>query len=311
MSERVPVLSLVVVVYAMPDQARRTLRSLSPAYQSGADSSDYEVIVVENESSSLLGETAALESGPNVRYFLRREQIASPVFALNFGAARARGAVVGAMIDGARLLSPGVVELALWIHRADPGAILSVPGYHIGSELQQRAVDSGYDETAERALLSSIGWPEDGYRLFDIACFSGSCAGGFFLPYAESNCLCLPKSAFDRLGGFDEGFVMAGGGYSNLDFFVRASELPGVRVFVTPGEGTFHQFHGGVTTGGVREAARQSLMDRLHDEYKQLRGHEFRMPRYEVRLIGKVPPNARRFVDESLASWTRSLKSSA
>src|SRR6185369_13294366 len=111
-------------------------------------------------------------------------------------------------------------------------AVVSVPGYHLGSELQQKSVTSGYDLQTEAALLASIGFPEDGYRLFDIACFSGSCAGGFFLPYAESNCICLATDAFERLGGFDERFTSRGGGYVNLDFYVRATSLPGTTLFV-------------------------------------------------------------------------------
>jgi GT2 family glycosyltransferase len=305
MSVRDPILSFVVVVYAMPDQAKRTLYTLSPAYQRNVDAADYEVIVVENESPRLLGASEAESSGPNVRYFRRDEGFSSPVFAANFGAAEARGRVIGLMVDGARLLSPGVVELALLAHRAEAGALVSVPGYHLGSELQQRAVSSGYDESVEGRLLSSIAWPEDGYRLFDIACFSGSCAGGFFLPYAESNCLCLGKDAFERLGGLDERFVSRGGGYVNLDFYVRATELSGVTLFVTPGEGTFHQFHGGITTGGIASAQRERLMEDIHDEYKALRGHAFAMPQREAVYLGRIPPSARRFVEESVRSWAR------
>jgi hypothetical protein len=305
MSTRGPVLSVVVVVFAMPEQAKRTLYTLSPAYQRNVDAADYEVIVVENESPRLLGALEAEKSGPNVRYFLRDEGSASPVFAANFGAAQARGRVLGMMVDGARLLSPGIVELALLADRAAADALVSVPGYHLGSELQQRAVGSGYDELVEARLLSSIAWPEDGYRLFDIACFSGSCAGGFFLPYAESNCLCLGKDTFEQLGGFDERFVSRGGGYVNLDLYVRATELSGVTLFVTPGEGTFHQFHGGITTGGVASDERERLMEDIHGEYKAIRGHPFAMPRREAVYLGRIPPNARRFVEESVQSWAR------
>lgn len=305
MSARGPVLSVVVVVYDMPDQAARTLHTLSPSYQRDVDPSDYEVIVVENESPRLLGPERALASGPNVRYISGDGRSPSPAHAANRGASEARGRVVALMVDGARLLTPGVVELALLAERADPRAVLSVPGYHIGSELQQRAVDSGYDAAAEERLLASIRFPEDGYRLFDVACFSGSCAGGFFRPFAESNCLCLSKHAFERLGGFDERFASPGGGYVNLDFYVRATELADTRLFVTPGEGTFHQYHGGVTTGGIREEAREKLMEDIHAEYQALRGHAFAMPTREALYLGRIPPNARRFVHESARQCVR------
>jgi hypothetical protein len=305
MSAGTPLLSFVVVMYDMPEQASRTLYTLSPAYQRNVRPEDYEVVVVENASERLLGAERAVGSGPNVRYFLSDQRASSPAFAVNFGVSHARGAMLALMVDGARLVTPGIVETALLAARAHANAIVSVPGYHIGSELQQRAVASGYDAAAEAALLASISFPEDGYRLFDVACFSGSCAGGFFLPYAESNCLCLSRASFDTLGGFDERFVSRGGGYVNLDFYVRANELRNTTLFVTPGEGTFHQFHGGITTGGLREEARERLMGDILAEYKLLRGRDFTMPAREAVYLGRIPANARRFLEQSLHGWNR------
>lgn len=298
-----PALSLVVVVHDMPAQALRTLHSLSPAYQRGASALDYEVIVVENASGRLLGEAAALGAGPNFRYFLREEPGTSPVSAVNFGVERARGDTVAILVDGARLLSPGVVELALLSSRAAPLPVLSVPGYHLGSELQQRAVLSGYGEAAEAALLERIGFPRDGHLLFEISCLSGSCAGGFFRPMAESNCLCVPRQLFERLGGFDTAFVLPGGGYCNLDFYARVLEVPETTLFVTPGEGTFHQFHGGATTGGIRAEARAELMADLRAEYRRVRGKDFALVEREAMLLGRIHPSARRFVVDSMRAW--------
>lgn len=300
-----PILTIVVVVFSMPEQARRTLHTLSPAYQHGVPADAYEVVVVENESPRLLGEAAALASGPHVRYFLRPERSESPVAAANFGAEQARGEVIGVMVDGARLLSPGVVELALLTHRATDRAALSIPGYHLGSELQQRAVAGGYDEIAEADLLESIGWPLDGYRLFDVACLSGSCAGGFFAPFAESNCLCVPRAVHERLGGFDSRFLLRGGGYSNLDYYARVCAQDDVTLFVAPGEGTFHQFHRGVTTGGGDPASREALMAALHDEYRAIRGKDFALPTREPLFVGRIAPSARRFVVQSTKAWER------
>src|SRR5262249_49821582 len=127
--------------------------------------------------------------------------------------------------------------------------------------------------------------------------------GGFFLPFAESNCLCLPKATFERLGGMDEGFVSVGGGYVNLDFYHRVCERAGGTHFVAPGEGTFHQFHGGVTTGGVRSEARRKLLDDMSAEYRALRGREFQMPAREPLFLGRIPENARRFVQKSALAW--------
>lgn len=298
-----PRLSLVVVVYDMPDQARRTLLSLSPGYQRNTSPADYEVVVVENVSGRLLGEEAARASGPNVRYFLREDGGASPVTAVNFGAERARGATVGILVDGARLLSPGIVELALLSSRAVATPVLSVPGYHLGSELQQRAVESGYDERVEGALLEGIGWPRDGYLLFDVACLSGSCAGGFFGPFAESNCICVPKNLFERLGGFDAAFTSPGGGFCNLDFYARVLEVPDITLFVAPGEGTFHQFHGGATTGGIRAEERARFMAELRAEYREVRGKDFELVERDATYLGRIHPSARKFLRQSMRRW--------
>jgi hypothetical protein len=299
-----PRLSLVVVVHDMPEQARRTLHSLSPAHQRGVTADAYEILVVENASPRMLGEEAALATGPNVRYFARDDGTRSPVSAVNFGVERSRAGFVGVLVDGARLVTPGVVELALLAEQARDLPVLSVPGYHLGAELQQTAAESGYDARAEATLMAGIGWPEDGYRLFEVACFSGSCAGGFFGPIAESNCLCLPRRLYDELGGFDPRFVLPGGGYSNLDLYRRVLEHPGTTLFVTPGEGTFHQFHAGVTTGGVTAGERARTMAALRVEYESIRGRPFALTERELLLLGRIPETAIPFVRRSLSRWT-------
>lgn len=301
-----PLLSLVVVVHSMPEQARRTLHSLSPSYQRDVGPDDYEVIVVENASERILGAEACLEAAGNVRYFLHEDASPSPASAVNFGVSCARADRVGILVDGARLVSPGVAFLALMAGRMSEGAVLSVPGYHLGAETQQEAVRTGYDEATEARLLAGIAWPDDGYRLFDIACFSGSLAGGFLCPYSESNCLCLSRRAFDAVGGLDPGFRSPGGGYVNLDLYARVCEREDVTLFVTPGEGTFHQFHRGVSTGGVSGDRRERLMEQFVSEYRALRGKEYQLPAREGLLLGGIPGPARRFFRLSAQAWERS-----
>jgi hypothetical protein len=294
---RGPALSLVVVVYRMPEQAARTLHSLSAAYQAGVGDEDYEVIVVENASDRLLGEAAVTRSGGNFRYLHRSEPEPSPVFALNAGAALSRAPMIGLMIDGARMVTPGVVRNVLRASRLVETPVVSVPGYHLGREIQQEAVDSGYGPEVEAELLRGIGWPADGYRLFEIACFSGSCGGGFFQPFAESNCLCMPRSIFDEVGGMDPRFDLPGGGNANLDLYRRACLHPRAELIVLPGEGTFHQFHGGVTTNTSKHGLeRQRMMEELDKQYVALRGEGYRAPEKSPAYLGEIPPAAMRFV---------------
>src|SRR5690606_30785979 len=110
---RRPGLSIVVVVYRMPAQAERTLHSLSTAYQTGVTDDEYEVIVVENESEAMLGEAAAVRAGANFRYLFRADPEPSPVFAVNAGVTASRAEMIAVAIDGARMVTPGVVRNVL------------------------------------------------------------------------------------------------------------------------------------------------------------------------------------------------------
>ncbi|PAU60665.1 glycosyl transferase [Pseudomonas sp. PIC25] len=296
---RKPLLSIVVIVYKMPEQADKTLLSLSPAYQQGIREQDYEVIVVENHSDRLLGAERATRHADNVRYYHRHETQRTPVHAINFGAAQARGRYVAIMIDGARMLSPGVLRHTLSAFKADPEAAVSAPGYHIGHKLQQVAVNEGYDETVEAGLLQSISWPEDGYRLFDIAVLSGSCQGGFFQANYESNFIAMPVKKWKALGGVDSRYDDFGGGNANLDLYKRLLEYPNTPFYMLFGEGSFHQFHGGVTTG-TRKEERDRIYRALDDQDRALRGDNRTPPTVRPILYGTPHPSVYRFIRHSL-----------
>ena len=295
-----PKLSIIMIVHRMPEQAARTLLSLSPGYQRGVAAGDYEVIVVENPSDRLLGAQAA---GP-VRYHLRPEAAKSPVAAVNFGVAQARADHVAILIDGARMLSPGVVAQTLAALRADPGAAVSAPGYHLGHELQQVAVNKGHDAATDRALLDSIGWPADGYRLFEVAVLSGSCRQGFFKPHAESNFLALSRRKFQALGGMDARYDDFGGGMANPAFYRRLLDTPGTPLYLLFAEGTFHQFHGGITTN-TPEAERAAIMQAIKAQDEGFRGADTTLPANIPFLFGAAHPGIYRFFEHSLKQARR------
>ena len=295
-----PALSVIVVAYDMPEQLNRTLHSLSLDYQQGVEEGDYEVIVVENHSANALGESRATAHRGSFRYFLRDEDRPTPIFAVNFGVSQARAERVAIMIDGARMVSPGIIAWNLAATRLHENAVVCVPGYHLGSELQQLAAAKGYDESAESRLLESINWPEDGYRLFEICCSAGTSAGGFFKPIGESNCIALNRVLFDELGGFDEGFRQRGGGLVNLDFYKRVLEHPDSRLVILPGEGSFHQYHGGETTGR-RDVDREGLIHDMAAEYLELRGERYSPPERRAVYLGPIPDHALRFIRHGAA----------
>jgi glycosyltransferase involved in cell wall biosynthesis len=292
----VPLVSFVVVCYDMPAQAANTLYSLTTEYQAGVEEADYEVVVVENASSNNLS-AEFIESLPsNFSYYLRQDPQPTPAHAINFGADQTSGKHICIMIDGARMLTPGVVRHLLLGHRLFDNAVVSVPGYHLGRELQQEAVSSGYGLREESELLRSIEWPREGYRLFDIACFSGSSAPGFFLPNSESNCISMPRALWAQLGGYDTRFDFRGGGLINLDFYKRACELDCVHHVILLGEGTFHQFHGGVTTGGQSAEMRNAYIEASKRQYELLRGVEYVRPDTRPTYLGELPPQVQRFI---------------
>lgn len=297
---RRPRLSVIVVVHDMPVQAVNTIASLSPSHQRGVGETDYEIIVVENASQHQLHEQQVLALSPNARYLRRQDSGQSPAAALNTGAAAARAGTLAMMVDGARMVTPGVVWNILAARGLVGSPVVSVPGYHLGQRLHQEAVADGYGVHEEQAALQRLRWREDGYRLFDMAVPSASCSGGYLQPIGESNCIAVPRDLYWAVGGFDERFTTMGGGYVNLDFYRRAVDR-GTLVLL-PGEGTFHQFHGGATTGAPG-VDRDALLAEMRAEYQRLRGEVHGPPLQSPVLLGRVDAAAIRFLDNSVRRW--------
>lgn len=293
-----PLLSIIVIAYDMPRQAVNTLVSLGPDYQQGVDAADYEVIVVENRSRRNM-DVSAIEALPgNFRYFLRDEPGVSPAAAINFGFSQAQGRHIGLMIDGARMVTPGVVRNVLLALRLSADAMVVVPGYHLGENEQQYHLTHGYSEAVEQQLLADIDWQNNGYGLFDISCLSGANPNGIFHPFMECNCLFFSAELFNEIGRADERFDMPGGGALNLYIYRKVAMHPRTTSFMLAGEGSFHQLHGGVTTSQVAE--REAILARQSQQLTELLGQPFRSPTVEPVLLGAVPPQALRYLKHSV-----------
>jgi glycosyltransferase involved in cell wall biosynthesis len=281
--------SVVVVAYDMARELPRTLHSLSRAYQRGIEELRYEVIVVDNGSPRALSAEMVSEYGPEFRLLRIERAGASPGPAINRGAALARGKHLGLVIDGARVLSPGVLQLAREAFHLQAG-VVAVAGFHLGPEHQRLSSQRGYDQAVEDKLLRGIAWPGDGYRLFEIASLAGSAPSAWHGPLAESNCVFLSRALFEQCRGCDEGFRSAGGGLVNLDFYQRICAAVDYRVYHLAGEGCFHQIHGGVTTGGpMRDTLK---FNDMQAEYESVRGRKFRHLDYRPTLLGSTSPAA-------------------
>jgi cephalosporin hydroxylase len=280
-------LSVVMVVHNMRREAPRSLRSLTRRYQEGLDGRRYEVIVVENGSDPVqrVGPELVEGFGSSFRYIdMGDGATPSPVKAMNRGLAASKGRAVALMVDGAHVLTPGVLRYGLAGLEAYEPAVVATQAWYVGRGQQGDAMRAGYNQAVEDALFEQIGWPTDGYRLFDIGHFTGD--RDWFDGLWESNCLFAPRSLLEQVGGLDEAFALPSGGYCNLDLYERLASMPGIRLVTIIGEGSFHQLHGGTTTNQADPLERRARVRSYLENYAAVRGRPFMGPEKPVNFVG-------------------------
>src|SRR5690606_16058766 len=130
----------------------------------------------------------------------------SPARAANTGVAMADGELVGLVVDGARMASPGLVATALRARRLADRPVIATLGWHLGPVRHMEAASAGYDQRVEDELLEGLAWERDGYALFTASTLAGSSGRGWFGPLGESSALFLPQGLWQELGGLDEAF---------------------------------------------------------------------------------------------------------
>ncbi|MEQ8841469.1 MAG: CmcI family methyltransferase [Acidimicrobiales bacterium] len=288
-------LTMVVVFYNMRREAARTLRSLSRSYQEGIDDLTYEVIAIDNGSDpdQRLDEEFVTSFGPEFRFVeIGDDAQSSPVFALNHGIELGRGRNFGLMIDGAHVVTPGVLRFASMALREHAPAMVATQQWYVGPGQQGEAMIGGYDQDYEDALFEKIGWPRAGYRLFEIGSFVGD--RDWFDGVWESNCLFVSREQLQQVGGFDESFDVSGGSYSNLEIYERIGNSPGLTVCTMIGEGSFHQTHGGTTTNQPDAVTRRNRVFGYSQDYAELRGRPFKGPGKPLHFVGRLPNGAAR-----------------
>jgi cephalosporin hydroxylase len=293
-------LTVVVVLHDMRREAARTLHSLSRAYQRGVDDLAYEVLVVDNGSSpdQKLTEQEVAANGAEFRLLdMGPDAPPTPIPALNAGIRAGHGHNFALMIDGAHVLTPGVLRHGMTGLAAYAPAVVATVQWYVGPGQQPDAVAEGYDQSSEDRLFEAIEWPVDGYRLFEIGHFigDGSRERDWLDGILESNCIFTSREALDQIGGFDEAFSMPGGGYANLDIYERLAVAPGTTVVTILGEGSFHQVHGGTTTNAPDPEGRRAELARYGRHYEELRGRSIKGPTTPIHHVGSwVVPVARR-----------------
>lgn len=289
-----PKLTVVVIFFDMRREAPRTLWSLTPTYQLHVESDAYEVIAVDNGSIDKLDPVDVRSFGTNFRLVTLDSDSPSPAPAINHAAQLARGTRLLVLIDGARILSPGILHYATRAFEAFDNPFVYALSMHLGQRPQPEAMLDGYDQTVEDQLLATVEWQRDGYELFRIASLAPSAGGGYFSTnVAESNAVALTMGQFEKLGGYDERFRSRGGGLVNLDFFNRALADAAADPVLLLGEATFHQFHGGVATNVPRA---QHPWEEFVAEYRQLAGRPYATPVRRPYYLGGMSDQCRRWL---------------
>ncbi|WP_376695248.1 glycosyltransferase family 2 protein [Wenzhouxiangella sp. EGI_FJ10305] len=294
----IPELSIVVIFHEMEREANRTLFSLSRKFQEYVEDVPYEVIAIDNGSKKQLGKGFVEPFGGEFRYEYFDTSSVSPAAAVNRGIRLAKGTYVAIIVDGARMASPGLVSRTLMSAKqlSEP-AVFSL-AWHLGDEVQNLSMLSGYNQSVEDELLESVNWKQNGRKLFDISVLAQSSGRGFFggVP-SEFSWICVRKALFATLGGFNEAFTSKGGGMVNHDFRNRLMMTPRIQPLMLLGEGVFHQFHGGVATNVPKE--RHPLRE-FRIEYERIHGRPYEAASTpEPLYFGSMPKSALRFISNS------------
>lgn len=278
-------LSVIVIFHNMQREAARTLFSLTPAYQQGVSAEEYEVIAIDSSSSSPLDPAWVKSFGPQFSYHSVDWEYPSPCRAMNEGVKLARGKNVMCVVDGARILSPGILSKTLEVFKRDKSPFVYTLGMHLGPKVQNESILDGYDQKEEDVLLEGIGWQQNGYKLFNVSSVALSSRQGFYSQLSESNCFALDKKRFFDFGGFNEGFKSPGGGLVNLAFFNNVMSDATISPVMLLGEATFHQYHGGVATN-VPMA--DHPWQKFSAEYTKLYGQEYEPVYREPSYFGVI-----------------------
>lgn len=266
-----PIVTIIVIFYNNKREAKRTLFSLTSKYQK-INCNKYQVLAVDNNSTDPLNKEYVESFGPNFKYLYYKNDTPSPCKAINYSVSISKTPYVVICIDGARILSPGILKFMLDAKEIGINPFIYTLGMHIGNKIQNILVEEGYNQTTEDILFEKVDWMKNGYLLFNISSVALSSKNGFFSNISESNCFLIKKNDFIETGGYNEKFISKGGGLVNLDFFNTISKSNKFQSIMLLGEATFHQFHNGIATN---TPLKNHPWPDMEEEYYKITGKVF------------------------------------
>jgi len=281
-------LSIVINFFNNRREARNTLFAFTRAYQHNAQEIAYEVIAVDNGSPQPLSEADVKAFGPEFNYRFFPTTSKSPAQAINAACRCAQGEHLLVMIDGAQIVTPGMLYGASLAFRLFPRVFVATLGFDLGPKNQGQSVLEGYNQQVEDAMLQRSRWRESGYRLFSCVGQFADGSLGWFGCFFESCCFGLRKEDYFALGGFDERFQSRGGGCANMDFYQSALARPDLEYVMLLGEATFHQLHRSLADAPTDRQG----WDEFHQEYMRIRGKPFQRCLRRPFFLGQIPKEA-------------------
>lgn len=259
-------LSIVVIFYDMEECYEDTLLTMSREFQVGIEDVSYEVIAIDNNSPVPLDEGAVERFGPEFKLVRYETEGRSPVEAINYGLSICTGEYVAVVVDGARMLSNGVIAKTLSEAKRYPRACVYTQAFNLAT--YSCAPEEAFN--VELKMKKQTGWPGDSKSIISkgILCDSYGPTLQGKIP-TEFTWYVVKRSFMDSVGRYNENFKSHGGGLMNQELVIRMVKHNPQFVFVQD-EYSIHQYHNRYKPKGTMQV--------YFDEFEQVTGRAWQQP---------------------------------